>query len=439
MASWQDIPIFYGQSAAEEAFQNIVSAAESSTQRIAFFSDSRGRSPNGQGRDFMPLFNWRLNDTLGNGKTGEAPVCHVANYTSPTKWLTRSAISGPGASLADTPLNRNAVLPHMGFGESNQGKLGILNGQGVLHVLTHDALDVSPTRIPHNRSYIDADEPLVYDIFAVQQSGAPNLDVQYLRQSTPGSFTTTLQQTFDLSGLDGTGGVVKITTPAVTNADYASTPYSAMKTTILTEDTNAYMIAGRWRRSVDPGGFAVSTFSRGSAIADTIPTSHANAGAMLSVMGPWAASIIHFGVNDIYGQGLTAAQWASDVQGLITLIRGASWLNDSQHLILLSTDAPRINGSAGDDTQHDLLGSEAEAIADADEYVGIINTRLGCEDLGFTRATGATYLTDNVHPNEDGADIVARSMVAALSSAANQGSGTPFGPLVGSKVIGAGG
>lgn len=439
MASWQDIPLFYGSSDAKNAVKAMLTNAADSTQRIAMFSDSRGRVPRGQGLDFVPLLNYKLTSQLAGGTVGETPITFVANYLDPAMWLVGCSLSGDLPTSNDTPVNRSFILPGMGRGESKTGVLTqITSNNGILNALLHDAININDAAgVPTNRDYIGADQGLIFDFFGYQQSGAPDIVATYLRQATPGSFTVTEQSSESLSGLDGTGGFVKISTSTLTNADFENSPYSAIAINIAGSETNAIMLGGRWRRASDPGGICVTSFSLGGLAAADWTDDHADAGQMMSTLGPWAATLIHVGANDIFFSGKTAAQWRADVEDHIAQVRSASWLNDPTHLVLVSTDSPSESGTTSQDTQHDLFGSEAKAIADADEYVGVINTRLGCENLGFTRATSATYLSDGVHPNADGADIVAQAMVASLETqmSSASGGGGGFGSILGNALI----
>ncbi|MBK8184705.1 MAG: hypothetical protein IPK63_18260 [Candidatus Competibacteraceae bacterium] len=405
--------LFHGQTAAIERWKEIYDASRSNSITIPMFGDSQETTSAG-GKGYIPRLNYEL-AKANSYKTGTVYIQQFSSYggSPPANYMLR------GTAFAQTSNLTGAYVPPAFIPKKFSDAIYLY---GSITMLQHDCIDVSSeAQIPAGLDLFGKDQPFYVDVWARQYSGSQEILWKYSTQSSsaPGFFNTVISSGTTSLGLDNAANaIIKTTLGPFTNPNPTTKPYNVINLAAASLNNGADVLAAQFRRQVDPGGINIVASSAGGYLVTSFLANHANCGPYLSEAADTTDVVfMHFGANDIYG-GKSASTVKADYITLISALRGASFYNNPSLFVVIFTEAPRINGTSAQDIQADLLPDSLKEIADSDANVMIIDTKAMVESAGFTRATGANYLADNVHYNSAGAVLVATVEAAALVYAA---------------------
>jgi lysophospholipase L1-like esterase len=382
-------------------FQAMWSKASSENVRIALFGDSQETSPGGAGNRYIPLLNHELFKHFG--KVGESFVAPSFNSFGgglpPAEWLLQGS---PGSSNGTLPgtLTASQRLP----GLSSRIYTNSAFGQNTLLDTTNANL-ANDTEIPTSPLW-DSGDDIYATIFGVTSPGSE--EFAWRASPTDGNlnfFLPNSQAGVTAMGLDAPAG--QIVSQAI--GPLPQNDLLKQQLIVAGSGSNGSELAGvRFTNASTPGGVSIQDFAAGGYTTTSFLNNHSDAGPMLKAIGSWDAILIHTGANDAYsGLGRTAQQHQDDVSTIIATIRGPDWLNDPNQKFIVVTDPYRVSGNPLQDLQFDQYAGAIAELAENDEYLMAVNSRRLTEELGWNASNPTQFLSDGVHYNAVGAQMMA--------------------------------
>ena len=374
-----------------------IAAAETALVRVAQFGDSQETSPGGQGTVFLARGNWEPSRTFGH--IGETPIAPIWSYGEPAHWLVRGGAAGGADATSAVAANKwlPSIPPDLTrFDSADAGALVMLQSRAA-------SIDAG-AELADTADFWNKAVNTVCDIFCYTLSGGNSglaVDVIPVNSASGNYFATPTAtiSTGDIGLNAASGTPIKYTTPVL-----GWNGLTNMQVIARSGGAGDVIIAAMRYRSATTKGVTFSSFSAGGYDVTHVLANHANAGPMLNLMGPWDAIWLSFGANDA-AHGVSAANFKTNVETLISTMRGASWLNNPNQKFIITTDAYNANMTSGQRTEAELMPAAAAEIAAADANVLAINEYRIMYDAGQNPSGYEAFLADGVHHTALGARV----------------------------------
>lgn len=382
-ADWTNVPLTYPEpgSPRRADFDTIWTKARTQTVRVCVLGDSQ--------------------ETLGaNGDIyiHQLQACFGVAYGN----VPETGFTGPGSAGGGQPAAQYVELSDAGgspHGMSPSLFPPALNPSrrngttyGSLFLLQQDQQHSRRMAALVNSSFFDVSGRIDVQVLAmrrVEPSGQLRLFVS--PQDSPGAsyFSPVAEERVTADAALAAGGLIE---PRLFT--FAALPLNGRKYEQVyvrsTDTTRDVVIAGaRYVNVSRPWGVSVTSFSAGGYTAARFLQDNANCGAVLGALN-FDVYMIAYGINDAFSAGRTAAQFKSDVQQVINLVRAAS--PDAR--IILRVEAGWADHVSPDYDRYAVVEKE---LADANSRVLVLNHRK------------AMTLTGHTDVNESAAGLVSRN------------------------------
>jgi len=390
-------------------------AANTSTKLIYLFGDSQETEPDGTEAGYVARLNYEF--YLRFGKCGMIMSHYIGGYGGGSPygmWLSRGATPGVGTN-SSTTAERLPGCPSFGR---------LTNSNGYALALTYDGSRIDPSvNIPVG-NYFDPGTPMMIDIFARSRLNSKEMTYIFAAHNTnspsfsPNSGTISTGTT--AIGLNNADNAFRsqtlgpFTNPSPGTNSFNQIVLRSPATAGDGNDADPHLV--RFRKQTDTGGIYVHPFGVGGYTVQSFLGNHGSSGPMAQAFPQPNAIFLHYGTNDLYGSGRTAATVASDYATLISTLRGASFFNNSNLLVIIFVDAPRT--WAGDPsyiTQHNLLNAALSGLTATDSNLLIVNSKACVEQFGWVDNGATSFLADGVHYNGAGATLMSQQEVQQLA------------------------
>ena len=338
-----DPAIVSGTAKAISRMRDIVSTAAYQHQRFAIFGDSQETWPGGSGTAFNTYLHLAMIDAFCAGRVSYSPIGHGLSYgggSPPADFI----VSGGNASTTSVslPLTAAEILPNMYVRHAT-------SANGLILSLQHNYTKASGGDFSGNtRDVWGNRDPFYFDFWCVQNddTGAADPIAMFIpNESNASDYFDAVATEYRVNepNLDSAdGNILKFTTPELVLPNPEADPFAQVRTRGSSSTLPVTFVGqGRFRKVVDVGGMSFQSFSVGGYTVGSVLANHANAGPMYKILGPWHATIIGSGSNDVYPETTTPEQVILNLDLLIDAIRGSSWLDDKEHLFIIVAEVPR--------------------------------------------------------------------------------------------------
>lgn len=376
----------------EIVFRHAWNASLGRPMRILVLGDSQEADQDGVGYRYVPALNHAAAMTFGNwseGPLGEPRS--VSRNPGTLTGMRTGRIDGTDASITSTLKPPGFSLTGYSYTSANTG---------MFFALQPDWRGVAPDLKIGGGEYMDRATALVAaDVFGWTKTGAS------------GEFAWSVKRTDRIDAYESGGSVAFSGTTSLALQD-AAAPFVKGQTIggnwtfssnqvlqlLLTGNhaTNgAILAAARFRNTARTWGMvAQSMGAAGHSVADYTGAAHAGQWQFWRAAGPYDLVWCNLVCNDIYTDGISAAQHKTDLHNLIDLIRGSNGLRDGGIPIVINHDSYRIDGTNDQDTQYALCAEKHREIEAERGNVISLNTllasRVGGLNPGNTSLAGLT-------------------------------------------------
>ena len=390
---YRNVPLLGGDVA---QFRRKIQAAHSSFQNWGVFGTSRWTAPIGSGSNFIPPLNRMLFEKFG--MPAATPWSDFA-WSGNTTFINTGAGNDSGSILSNSH-----KLPGLDGRVTNATSLGPLQ--------TYAYGGVNDSEVGKGYRYFDPTTgTIVWDVIVQKSTTGPtDLRITEKTGTVPRSFTGTTQQQDISSGLlldaDDTTLVLRTTPPLTYSASEPLWNIYIQGWDGAAVQTGLQAICSRLRDTARQNGVAMTPLSEGGYRPSSVLANHANAGAMLNLMGPWDVLYIAMGANDT-----DVDQFKTDTQALMTALRGSSWVNDANQFIVLISDPPRFDLNSTQEADYNQQAAVLLELANENGNTGFMNLAREFSPLD------SSFFTDQVHFTEDGSVSMASAFGRLLDKA----------------------